>query len=156
MNAARIIKRSDLPAGRHRFGTQPSAPKANLQKTGLLNFSKLASEAFKLRKRCVVEFDEQSRRLTFTAVDRLPRGFEEEDCFLICHHRYKGKQSNASITVKRLMSYLKFDIGKRSWSLPVAELDQERCSIAVVLPESVPEAQTGARPYKDAFAELAS
>src|SRR5262245_48197188 len=108
--ALRLVKRTDLPSGRNRFqGTQPSEPRAHLQKTGILNFSKLATEAFKERKRAMVEYDEQARTLTFTALERLPRGLEDADCFPIHHHAYKGKPSGSTITVKRLLAFLGFE-----------------------------------------------
>ena len=139
MNA--LVKRSALPARTRFNGSEAGVPRVRYNKLGYLHFSKKACEAFSMasepglrspRELAVVEFDEDTKTLTFTAIDKPPRGLTEEDCFRIRWVDYKGGTMNAEIAVKRLLNYVGFEYNE-GIEFPIVSM--EKHSIVVSLPK---------------------
>lgn len=140
MNA--LVKRSALPARTRFNGSEAGVPRVRYNKLGYLHFSKKACEAFSMarevglaspRELALVEFDEEAKTLTFTAIDKPPKGLTEEDCFRIRWVDYKGGTMNAEIAVKRLLNYVGFEYNE-GIEFPIVSTNLEKHSIAVSLP----------------------
>lgn len=142
MNA--LVKRSALPARTRFNGSEAGVPRVRYNKMGYLHFSKKACEAFTVahpdggprppRELALVEFDEEEKTLTFTAIDKPPKGLTEEDCFPIRWIDYKGGTMNAEIAVKRLLNYVGFEYNE-GIEFPIVSTNLEKHSIVVSLPK---------------------
>ena len=135
----RVVRRTDLPARARFNGSTPGKPHVRLHKLGNLHFSKAAAEIFDGRPMAFVSFDEETRRGKFTAVDKPPKGLEEQHCFPLNYHSYKGTRTDCAIAVKRLFTFLDIELSGPV-DVPILELNPQAHSITVALPVPAPAA----------------
>ena len=133
----RVVRRTDLPARARFNGSTPGKPHARLHKLGNLHFSKAAAEIFDGRPMVFVSFDEEARRVKFTAVDKPPKGLEEEHCFPLNYHSYKGTRTDCAIAVKRLFALLEIEF-VAPVDVSIGELNPQAHSITVAVPTPTP------------------
>lgn len=129
-----FLKRSEL--GRHQ-----KIAKARMHTSGNLNFSRLAGEAFAGMDRAMVEFDDETRVMTFTAVgEKLPRGlpsdFTREDLFIIHYHKRSPK--NTFIAMKGILSKLKIEYNMdKPFDVEIESVNLKEHSVSISVPLSM-------------------
>lgn len=129
-----IVRRSDLPVPAR--GPLARMPHARMHKSGMLFLSVVGLEALGSRDcQVMVEFDEETKVLKFTAVDKPPRGITEADLFQVrVRTGKKNKRPFGMIYVKGLLRFIGYPPNGESLDFPVAAFDPVNRSISLVLP----------------------
>lgn len=133
----KIIKKSAFPVSvmsttGGRFAVNPIVTLH--MKQGNLSFSKLAKDTFGPRKYAVISADEDNpAELCISAVEKAPKGLQDEDLFNIAYQIRNGKEMAASIAVRRLLRFLNLTDKVQSGKCK-CELDAANYSVYLSLP----------------------
>lgn len=131
-----LIRRQDVPNAWKIGSREPDGPKARLHRGGCLYFSVQAAAALGTQDCMVIaEFNKPKRTLKFTAMDTLPDGITEDDCFPL-RIRVTGPHNRRAIgmvSIRALLNHIGF------WQsgpvdFPIVAMDEKNRSVTLVLP----------------------
>jgi hypothetical protein len=130
MSRFQPIRKTEVPQALR--GPWRSTPAVKLDPKGQLYFTRLAAHVFTERRLAVVEFDQHSRILRFTAVDAPPADMLEDDLFRLTWG--SNGRNGCSLALKSLLHFIGFRLNGHTQELAITAIDDAQHSISVLLP----------------------